>query len=1260
MIFPRNLSRASLSLFSKSFLGFIFLSILVFSHPANASFFGQAKCLFSSIFTSIPCEEKQESDDAVSQSSKPLPISESKSSDESVQSNEEQEKNKNRTNLISSANSYLTESEVKSLINNALSTFTFPINQSVVPQVPYAKPIVSSRTSGGTIDTSNFVTFDALDRQVSALFTSLENTVEVISTSNITEGTNLFYTNARVGDYISASSTLSLSGIITLTGTATSSFSGGVSSVGLASSAGLTLTGGSILSSSSATSTLAGGFNITSGCFAVNGTCVSSSGGSSSQWTTSGSDIYYSTGSVGIGTSTPAKKLSVQGDALISGNLNVANFTATGTVSFTGTGTSTFSGGVSAAGLASSAGLTLTGGSILSTSAATSTLSGGFNIISGCYAINGTCVSGSSGSSQWITSGSDIYYTTGNVGIGTTSPSNRLSVQGNGEFMGSLNVANSITTGNLTATGTINTSGTTGGYRIDNNLVLQASSTNSSTLVGNGAGAALLSDGLYNTAIGYQALNLATSTDQQTAVGYQSLASNITGYDNSAFGYQSLYLNTVGYQNTAIGLQALRSNTTGYYNTAVGFQTLYNNTSGTYNTAVGLQAMISNTSGVNNVAQGFSSLYSNSSGSSNVAMGMYSLYGNSSGAGNVGLGHQALGNNTTGYFNTSIGYQSLYDLNITAGDNSGNNTAIGYNTGRGITTGVNNTIIGANVTGLAATLSNRIIIADGSGNQRIYVDNSGLLGIGTTTPAKTLSVQGNGLFSGDLSVAGLTATGTVSFTGTATSTFGGGVSTAGLASSAGLTLTGGDIFYSSASFRLTKAGRLGIGTANPAQKLDVSGNIALPATVDSTTGVIYKGVSTFIHDFTAPDTDGFNTFVGLSAGNLTMSGEGGQSSRNTAVGQSSFVSNTTGYNDVAIGSNALYTNNSGYKNTAIGAYSLYYLTSGYQNIANGEYSGAFLANGSSPNQTSNNSVYLGYNVMAGANGNTNEIVIGASAIGNGSNSITLGNTSITKTILRSKVGIGTTTPDRALVVSGGTGVVLTSLDNGAGTAYVCTTLASGALSTSTSACNPSSRRLKNNIRDLETGLDDLMKLRPVSFTYKPEMLIGEQNQVGFIAEEIFEIVPESVGFDKDGLPYNVDYSKLTPILTKAVQELDEKVKALSFGSRYTNFNDVLVLFTKFLNDTYDIFIDKGLLRIANIISKKISTDELCVGKICVTEKEFENVFGKGHKPSSGGGGGQTTSSVEPSVVQDETENEKSISSEPEEKQDYIESIKSEN
>lgn len=107
--------------------------------------------------------------------------------------------------------------------------------------------------------------------------------------------------------------------------------------------------------------------------------------------------------------------------------------------------------------------------------------------------------------------------------------------------------------------------------------------------------------------------------------------------------------------------------------------------------------------GSHNTVMGVDALQSNTIGYYNTAVGKLALFSNTEGFQNAALGGLALNDNTTGY----------------------RNTAIGYNTGRGITTGDYNTILGANVIGLAANLSNTVIIADGAGNQRIYVDSAG-------------------------------------------------------------------------------------------------------------------------------------------------------------------------------------------------------------------------------------------------------------------------------------------------------------------------------------------------------------------------------------------------------------------------------------------------------------------------------------------------------------------------------------------------------
>ncbi len=66
-----------------------------------------------------------------------------------------------------------------------------------------------------------------------------------------------------------------------------------------------------------------------------------------------------------------------------------------------------------------------------------------------------------------------------------------------------------------------------------------------------------------------------------------------------------------------------------------------------------------------------------------------------------------------------------------------------------------------------------------------------------------------------------------------------------------------------------------------------------------------------------------NTFLGLNAGNFTMSGD-----FNTAIGTGALVSNTTGAANTASGVNALFSNTTGSDNTASGLSALYANTAG--------------------------------------------------------------------------------------------------------------------------------------------------------------------------------------------------------------------------------------------------------------------------------------------------------------------------------------------
>lgn len=173
------------------------------------------------------------------------------------------------------------------------------------------------------------------------------------------------------------------------------------------------------------------------------------------------------------------------------------------------------------------------------------------------------------------------------------------------------------------------------------------------------------------------------------------------------------------------------------------------------------------------------------------------------------------------------------------------------------------------------------------------------------------------------------------------------------------------------------------------------------------------GKASLISNLTGYDNTaiGYNSLVANTTGN-----------QNTADGVSALYSNTTGISNAAIGVASLLSNTTGSYNTVCGSRSLYSNITGYNNTALGYNSGSFLADGTTVRTTGNNGLYLGLNSKASANGTDNEIVIGSSAIGNGSNTITLGNDSIIKTILKGRLKLKTVPSvyaDNSSAITGG-------------------------------------------------------------------------------------------------------------------------------------------------------------------------------------------------------------------------------------------------
>jgi hypothetical protein len=90
----------------------------------------------------------------------------------------------------------------------------------------------------------------------------------------------------------------------------------------------------------------------------------------------------------------------------------------------------------------------------------------------------------------------------------------------------------------------------------------------------------------------------------------------------------------------------------------------------------------------------------------------------------------------------------------------------------------------------------------------------------------------------------------------------------------------------------------------------------------------------------------------------------------------------------------------------------------------------------------------------------------------------------------------------------------------------------------------SSRRFKDDIEDMGDASSDLMKLRPVTFRYKQAQEDGSHPlQYGLVAEEVAEVNPGLVQFDKDGQPQTVLYHVLPSLLLNEAQKEHQRVDA---------------------------------------------------------------------------------------------------------------------
>jgi hypothetical protein len=95
----------------------------------------------------------------------------------------------------------------------------------------------------------------------------------------------------------------------------------------------------------------------------------------------------------------------------------------------------------------------------------------------------------------------------------------------------------------------------------------------------------------------------------------------------------------------------------------------------------------------------------------------------------------------------------------------------------------------------------------------------------------------------------------------------------------------------------------------------------------------------------------------------------------------------------------------------------------------------------------------------------------------------------------------------------------------------------------TNITSPSDYRLKTDITPLKYNLDDILKLKPISY----KIIGNNEKNIGFLAHEMQDIIPEVVIGEKDEINkdgsnryQSISYSNLTSLLVKGVQDLHKE------------------------------------------------------------------------------------------------------------------------
>ena len=664
-----------------------------------------------------------------------------------------------------------------------------------------------------------------------------------------------------------------------------------------------------------------------------------------------------------------------------------------------------------------------------------------------------------------------------------------------------------------------------------------------------------------NYFIGHNSGHNITTGLFNSALGYESGANITEGSGNAFKGYQSGFNNTIGSGNLFLGYQSGFSNVDGDYNTFVGYLTGHSNTDGVLNSFMGSFSGFSNTTGSNNTFVGDSTGYHNLIGNNNTFLGTRTGLNNVDGHSNVFIGNQSGYSNDEGFDNIFIGNQAGFlhksgEQNIYLGNNSGyssvgtwGNVFIGFQSGKNTTTGSGNVFIGgnagySNITGFSNTFLgiNAGYMFDGDYGNTFIGDHAG---------HKVTNSHLN-LFLGPYAGYNFSESNAVSATNIFIGPGAGYNSNAGSSnifigfqSGYDNVESNGNVFlgYHSGRSITTGWGNVFLGGETGLKNTSGHGNVFLGAGTgkNNETG----GYNTFLGAWTGESniTGTHNVFLGTSAG-CNNNGN-----RNVFVGQFAGFSNTEGSGNVFIGPDAGH--------NEMGSNKLYIANSDYIPLIYGDFQARYVQFNSRVSM--NGDPDMAYNLtienfpaeraasikLYGDGDGFNYANIALVSKGEGQNKLWQINHSKDENKYKLSYFDGVDSWRQMLMID--TDGVLTASGNiqpftdnvySIGTEenrWTTVYATNGTIQTSDA-------RLKENIYKLNYGLNEILKLNPVLFSWKDNP--SGYKKIGLIAQDVEKVIKEAVSIGNDDMQtYGINYSDLVPVLINGMQEQQQIIES---------------------------------------------------------------------------------------------------------------------